>query len=63
MLCFLAMMATLKLSAMGRDFYRIKSSLFLFPLVHEYRKFVENRIYWSRVTLGDDVMVYVISWR
>jgi hypothetical protein len=36
----------------GRDFYRIKNSLFFFPLAHEYRKFVENRIYWSVVTFG-----------
>jgi hypothetical protein len=28
----------------GRDLYRIKNSLFIFPLAHEYRKFVENRI-------------------
>jgi hypothetical protein len=43
-LCFLAIVATRKLSAMGRDFYWIKNSLFFFSLVHEYQKFVENRI-------------------
>jgi hypothetical protein len=47
----------------GRDFYRIKNSIFFFPPMHEYRKFVENRICWSVLTFGDDVMVYVISWR
>jgi hypothetical protein len=36
----------------GRDFYRIKNSLFFSPLAHEYQKFVENRIYWSTVTFG-----------
>jgi hypothetical protein len=47
------MVATMKLSAMGGgDFYRIKNGLFFFPLAHEYRKFVENRIYWSIVSLG-----------
>jgi hypothetical protein len=51
-LCFLAIVATLELSAMGRDFYRIKNGLFFSPLAHEYRKFVENRIYWSIVTFG-----------
>jgi hypothetical protein len=51
-LCFLAVVATLKLFAMGADFYRIKNGLFFFPLAHEYWKFVENRIYWSVVTLG-----------
>jgi hypothetical protein len=45
------MVATLKLSAMGAGLYRIKNSLLFFPLAHEYRKFVENRIYWSIVTL------------
>jgi hypothetical protein len=39
-------------AAMGRDFYPIKNSLFFFPLAHEYRKFVENTIYWSTVTSG-----------
>jgi hypothetical protein len=34
------------------DFYWIKNSLFLFPVVHEYRKFAENIIYWSTVILG-----------
>jgi hypothetical protein len=28
----------------GREFYRIKNSVFFFPLAREYRKFVENRI-------------------
>jgi hypothetical protein len=28
----------------GQEFYRIKNSLFFFPLAHEYRKFVEIRI-------------------
>jgi hypothetical protein len=51
------------MKATGRDFYRIKKSLFFFPLAHEYRKFVENKICSSVVTFGDDVMVYVISWR
>jgi hypothetical protein len=41
-LYLLAMVATLKPSAMGRDFYQIKNSF----------SFVENRIYWSTVTLG-----------
>jgi hypothetical protein len=36
----------------GRDFYRIKNSLFFFLLAHEYQKFVENIIYWSIVTFG-----------
>jgi hypothetical protein len=33
----------------GRDFYRIKNSLLFFPLAHEYRKFVENKIgnFWG----------------
>jgi hypothetical protein len=35
-----------------RDFYRIKNSLFFFPLADEYRKFGENRIYRSIVILG-----------
>jgi hypothetical protein len=26
---------------MGRDFYRVKNSLFFFPLAHEYWQFVE----------------------
>jgi hypothetical protein len=51
-------------SAMGAGLLPDKELPFLFyPLAHEYRKFVENRIYWSIVTFGDDVMVYVISWR
>jgi hypothetical protein len=50
-LCFLAIVGTRKLSAMGAGFYRIKNKLFFFPLAHEYQKFVENRIYWSIVTL------------
>jgi hypothetical protein len=62
MLCFLAIVATLKLSAMGADFYWLKSTLFFFPLWHEYRKIVENRICWSVVTFGGDVMLYIISW-
>jgi hypothetical protein len=45
----------------GQDFYWIKNSILFFLLAHEYRKFVQNRIYI--VTFGDDVMVYVISWR
>jgi hypothetical protein len=52
MLCFLAMVATLKLSAMGTGLLPDKNSLFFFPLAHKYRKVVENIIYWSIVTLG-----------
>jgi hypothetical protein len=51
-LCFLAILATLELSAMGAGLLPDKEQPFLFPLAHEYRKFVENRIYWSTVTLG-----------
>jgi hypothetical protein len=32
---------------MGAGFLSDKNSLFFFPLAHEYRKFVEVRIYWS----------------
>jgi hypothetical protein len=44
--------ATLKLSAMGAGLLPDKEQPFFFPLAHEYGKFVENRIYWSIVTLG-----------
>jgi hypothetical protein len=57
------MVATLQLSAMEAGLLPDKEHPFLFPLAHEYRKFVENRIYWSVVILGDDVMVYVIGWQ
>jgi hypothetical protein len=50
--CFLAIVATLELSAMGARLLPDKEPPFLFPLAHEYRKFVENRIYWSIVILG-----------
>jgi hypothetical protein len=51
-LCFLAIVATLKLSAMGAGLLPDKEQLFFSPLAHEYLKFVENRICWSIVTLG-----------
>jgi hypothetical protein len=51
-LCFLAIVATLELSAMGAGLPPDKEQPFLFPLAHEYRTFVENRLYWSIVTLG-----------
>jgi hypothetical protein len=44
--------ATLKLSAMGAGLVPDKEQPFLFPLVYEYRMFVENRLYWSIETLG-----------
>jgi hypothetical protein len=37
---------------MGAGLLLDKEQPFLFPLAHEYRKFVENRIYWSIVTFG-----------
>jgi hypothetical protein len=49
---FLAIVATLELSAMGAGILPDKNRLFFSPLVHEYRKFVENSIYLSIVTLG-----------
>jgi hypothetical protein len=52
-LCFLAIVATLELSAMGAGLLPEKEPPFFFPLAHEYRMFVENRIYWSIVTLGE----------
>jgi hypothetical protein len=44
--CFLAIVATLKLSAMAAGLLPDNEQPFLlfFPLAHEYRKFVENRI-------------------
>jgi hypothetical protein len=51
-LCFLAIVATWKLSAMGAGLLPDIEPPFLFPLAHEYRKFVENKVYWSIVTLG-----------
>jgi hypothetical protein len=48
---------------MGAGLLPDKNSLFFFPLTHKYQKFVENIIYWSMVTFGDDVMLNVISWR
>jgi hypothetical protein len=41
--CFLAMVAELLPD---------KEQPFFFALAHEYRKFVENKIYWSVVTFG-----------
>jgi hypothetical protein len=37
---------------MGAGLLSDKEQPFFFPLEHEYRKFVENRIYWSIVTFG-----------
>jgi hypothetical protein len=51
-LCFLAIVATLELSAMGAGLLPDEEPPFLFFTGHEYRTFVENRIYWSIVTLG-----------
>jgi hypothetical protein len=51
-LCFLAIVATLELSAMGAGLLPDKEPPFLFPLAHEYWKFVENRMHWSIATLG-----------
>jgi hypothetical protein len=51
-MCFLVIVATLELSAMGAGLLPDKEPPFLFPLANEYWKFVENRIYWSIVTLG-----------
>jgi hypothetical protein len=43
--CFLAIVATLELSVMGAGLLPDKEQPFpFFPLAHEYRKFVENRI-------------------
>jgi hypothetical protein len=44
-LYFLSIVATFELYAMGVGLLPNKEQ-------HEYRKFVENRIYWSIVTLG-----------
>jgi hypothetical protein len=52
MMCFLAIVATLKLSAMGAGVLTDKEQPFLSPTGDDYRKFVENRIYWSIVTFG-----------
>jgi hypothetical protein len=46
------MVAILKLSVMEAGLLPDKEQPFFFPLAHEYRRFVENRIYWSIVTLG-----------
>jgi hypothetical protein len=43
-LCFLAVVATLQLSAMGAGLLSDREEPFVFPLAHGYRKFVENRI-------------------
>jgi hypothetical protein len=45
------MVATLNLSAMVAGLLLDKEQPFFFPLAHKYRKFVENKIYWSIVTL------------
>jgi hypothetical protein len=41
-LCFLAIVTTWKLSAVGAGLLPDKEQPFFFPLAHEYRKFVEN---------------------
>jgi hypothetical protein len=41
----------------------MKNSLSFFPHAHEYRKFVEKRLFVSSNFGGNVVMVYVISWR
>jgi hypothetical protein len=48
---------------MGAGLLPDKEQPFFPPLEHEYRKFVENRIYWLIATFGDDIKVYVTSWR